>query len=131
MDKPGAAARITRLSHVFPLRSYGALRARLLYVVPGYSRFLGRSECTCGTRAQQEDCSGIQTHSLSTLVCLEVQALPLSHLLLLLTVHPHRNKATVTTDTRDYSHCGQTDRRQTRGTRAKGNFLLSERCACK
>ena len=35
-------------------------------------------------RAQQEDCSGIRIHNLSTLACIEVQALPLSHLLLLL-----------------------------------------------
>ena len=65
-----------------------ALRARLPYAVPGCSRFLGRSEHTCGTRALQEDCSGILTHNISTLACLEVQALPLSYLLLLLLLYP-------------------------------------------
>ena len=36
------------------------LRARLSYVAPGCSRFLGRSEHTCGTRAQQEDSVGFE-----------------------------------------------------------------------
>ena len=56
------------------------------YAAPGCSRFLGRSEHTCNTRAQQEDCSGIRTHNLSSLACLKVQALPLSYLLLIYNV---------------------------------------------
>ena len=37
-----------------------ALTARLPYAAPGWSRFLGRPEHTCGTRAQQEDSVGFE-----------------------------------------------------------------------
>ena len=37
------------------LRNCSALRARLPCAAPGCSRFLGRSEHTCGLRVQQED----------------------------------------------------------------------------
>ena len=46
--------------HGFTLRNKLALGARLPYAVPGCSRFLGRSEHTCGTRAQQEDSMGFE-----------------------------------------------------------------------
>ena len=41
--------------HAFTLKNERALRVRLPYAAPGCSRFLGRSEHTCGKRAQQED----------------------------------------------------------------------------
>ena len=55
--------KVTRLRsqgclHAFTLRNKRALRARLPYAVPGCSQFLGRSEHTCGMRAQQEDSVG-------------------------------------------------------------------------
>ena len=52
-------------THVLCTHVHWAITVRLPYATPGCSRFLGRSEHTCGTRAQQEDCSGIWTHNTS------------------------------------------------------------------
>ena len=66
------------------------LQYKLPHAALSRSQFLGRLEHTSGTTAQQEDSVGFEPTT-SQYFCVKVQALPLSHLLVLdMIQHPNR-----------------------------------------